>query len=153
MHTSTILHLAVVAVAISLILAKVGMNLKTYVVIFSVLSFQLFSLIPWNQVEFFQDGEILKTLDMTGISRLYSIPGKVKNHIVPGIQTLIDSSKSQETIAMVYPKDYDTATMIDYKQIDYMLEKIKVFSEDIYHSLIPQSDKISPDKENIPNVE
>lgn len=136
----TVCHLSVLALVAFLVIFKVKLGAFTYFVLVTLLVTQLVYVSMRLDLEPFDDDATALTLhklDTESMGNLTKLPTQIKNDVVPGIQQLIDNSKSNEEIAMIYPKDYpDDNVRIAYKHIDYLLEKIKLFSIDIYNALM-----------------
>jgi hypothetical protein len=98
--------------------------------------------------EFFEDTpenlKCCKTLDTATMSKLIGVPGTVTKHVNSGVQDLIDSAKSKDEYALLAPQNTkykDENVRKEYKHIDYLLEKLKSYDENVYNKLVPNYSK------------
>jgi hypothetical protein len=79
-------------------------------------------------------------IDTEKLAKLTKVPSIVKNNVNDGIQELIESTKGKEesaTLEAQNTKYTNPKVRKDYKHIDYLLEKIKLFDHDIYSAIVP----------------
>jgi hypothetical protein len=80
------------------------------------------------------------SLDTTKLVKLTKVPNIIKNNVNEGIEELIQTSKNKDESSFLVPQNtkyVDENVRKQYKHIDYLLEKIRLFDDDIYKVLVP----------------
>lgn len=93
----------------------------------------------------------LHPLDTSALTKLTTIPDKIKFHVNEGLDDLISVGKNKDNYIQVDPNDKtntqyaDKSVRLAYKHIDYLLAKIKLFDLGIYNALVPGGPAPAPD--------
>ncbi len=100
----------------------------------------------------------LKSLDIPSLKVIYQTPIKMKNEIEPSLYAFVNSTKANDDTVFLnsQKKKYsNTETRKVWRQVDYLFEKIKIFSPKIYAAIVPKltSKQIEDDKNNEENEE
>jgi hypothetical protein len=83
-------------------------------------------------------------LDTSKLVGLTKVPNIIKNNVNEGIEELIQTSKNKDESSFLVPQNtkyVDENIRKQYKHIDYLLEKIRLFDHDIYKVLVPSYTK------------
>jgi hypothetical protein len=135
-------HALIVVSILLLILIKHEFSLVNYVFVLVILCTQLF-LVRTSyacRMEQFEDGvSKFRKVDTDSMSKLYGLPLQIKTHISGGIQTLIDNMKANNPVSLIQSSDAqysDERVRKQYKYVNYMLEKIKLFDAKIYSEIV-----------------
>jgi hypothetical protein len=143
MISLTFVNYLVVLCICALLLTKAQFKAYTYTFVLVLLMIQLFLVYTDHKlrIERFEEAAgTLETLDSTSAKRLIEIPKVIKTDVNDGIQALIDSTTSEDETSILYEKNVkyaDSTVRKQYKHIDYLLEKIRIFNPVIYNTIVP----------------
>lgn len=143
------IHLFVVVSILALVLIRTEFPGYLYAFVLALLFVQLFlvytdhtkrQVVGETYVDPSTDGYSVHPLDVSGMTKLTTLPDRIKADVSEGIDELIAVSASQDSYIMLDtndPKYADQETRKAYKHIDYFLEKLHLYDGDIYEAVVP----------------
>lgn len=167
-YTGLAIHTLVVVSLLVIILARPtwGSN-TTYMSVFGILLVQLYFVFAQFRLETFVDtpatdatvttvptednaSTTLHSINTASMSKLINIPSKIQKDITGGMDDLLHTMKGKEDkVAMLMSQNKRYANQNvrkQYKHIDYLLEKVKIFNNAVYDALVPEYPKEAYDK-------
>lgn len=146
-----LLHLVLVFIIAVFILTKAvpTTNLIVFLMMFMILSVQMYFIhTSQNQkLESFDETDSiikLKDLDLTHVRKLGELPNVTKKNINEGLDAVIASTSGKGEFSSLYESTArykDENVRKAYKHIDYFLEKVKLYDDQLYESLVPEFSK------------
>lgn len=131
-----------------MILLKYGTESNiTFVIYVLLLSSQLalvYTELLQKNKEDFRENIALQSFDANGLEKLVDLPNKMTQPISSGLDLMIETTSGKSEYANIYDnmKLYKSMQLRkEYKHIDYLLEKIKVFDKSIYNAIVPNYSK------------